>query len=314
MAQSSVVHQDSLKMSLDVPGHRMPQAEHVQWLIPPSRGYGSHSRSTSRTSWDGQLAAHQSTDYPRSPSSSYISPRQYRPRERPTSAVSLPDRAYIRPTVLTDRWSYDQQRMPSPPSRTPQYGTRPCTPISDMSGYPSAKPISTPLNSRPPSRPQSVVLDPSANSTYGYFAGKPAARVTPPWANELHAPEAPSDYPQQQQRLREPYHCLTTEELDMLAHPPPRISASTPPELHTGEPIAVAGGQGAKTRDKRSSKVLSKEIEDEDESRKPGCLGLCEIATAKRIGGKFGAWLMGTLVPVTFGLLTRCLSGALSGR
>jgi len=36
--------------------------------------------------------------------------------------------------------------------------------------------------------------------------------------------------------------------------------------------------------------------------REPGCPGLCKMAMAKRIGGKFGAWLIGTLVPVTFGL------------
>ncbi|KAK0701466.1 hypothetical protein B0T21DRAFT_378706 [Apiosordaria backusii] len=40
----------------------------------------------------------------------------------------------------------------------------------------------------------------------------------------------------------------------------------------------------------------------------PGCCGLCERGTAKMIGGKITAWVMGTLIPVTFGVITRVLS------
>ncbi|KAL2019155.1 hypothetical protein VTK56DRAFT_10027 [Thermocarpiscus australiensis] len=62
-------------------------------------------------------------------------------------------------------------------------------------------------------------------------------------------------------------------------------------------------------RRSRSSPAIITD-EDDGEKDKPSCLGLCEVATAQRMGGKFGAWLMGTLIPIASGFVTAWVAAA----
>jgi hypothetical protein len=81
----------------------------------------------------------------------------------------------------------------------------------------------------------------------------------------------------------------------------------------TAKPTAGLGAPNQETKDHRGYTAPNNSDNDEEKD-KPGCLGLCEIATARRIGGTFGAWLMGTLIPVTFGVVTGCVAAATSCR
>ncbi|KAL2265920.1 hypothetical protein VTJ83DRAFT_5272 [Remersonia thermophila] len=44
------------------------------------------------------------------------------------------------------------------------------------------------------------------------------------------------------------------------------------------------------------------------------CGGLCEFATARAVGGKFGAWLLGMAIPLTFKAVSGCLVAVLGCR
>jgi hypothetical protein len=48
--------------------------------------------------------------------------------------------------------------------------------------------------------------------------------------------------------------------------------------------------------------------EKNNEATSPGCLGVCEVSTAKRVGDRFGAWLIGTVAPIMLGLVTGCVA------
>lgn len=278
-------------------GHLPPQ-------FPP--GYETHRRSSSRLSWDGRLPG-PGTRSPSPATSPYQSPYQSphpspgtrSHRERPCSAAGLPDHALARPTVVRDRWSYDRARMPSPPPIS-----RRGTPVSDASGLPSSRPASTFIESPPSSRPQSASLDPSTGLGGTYMPSTPTLRVIPPpvgghaespvWQNR-GGPSRPGN--------RQSYHLLTPTELEMLSHPPP---TPTPPM----SPLPSPAPGSSPSTDFDGPGPETKRNDGDKETEKPGCLGLCEIATARRIGGKFGGWLMGALIPISFGLVTACVAAA----
>ena len=41
----------------------------------------------------------------------------------------------------------------------------------------------------------------------------------------------------------------------------------------------------------------------------PGCCGVCELGTAKMVGGKIAAWLTGTMLPIAFRIMRDFMSG-----
>jgi len=262
--------------------------------------YTSHIRSSSRISWDGRVAD-APADRSRSPSPA-PSPARRRDRPRPLSAISLPDHPYIGPTPLADRWSYDRERMPSsPPSLR---DSRPSTPLSGNVVFEAAfsRPASTFIESRPASRPPSVLPTESTDLSSFNTPITPTLRVVPP----ADTGSGDQRHPQREPLKRQSYHILTSEEMEMLSHPPPLhppMSASPvvspPPSLSTPN-IGNEKGQ---------SHTRPEDSKDEEKSR-PGCMGMCEISTAKRMGGLFGAWFMGMAIPLTFGLATRCLAGS----
>lgn len=285
-------------------------------------GYASHIRSTSRVSWDGRVALPDADSRTHSPSPPH-SPVRRSHRPRPLSAISVPEHSFGRPTVLTDRWSYDRERMPSP------HGSRPGTPTprSERQSFEAgfSRPASIFTESRPSSRPPSILLTDMSSSIQ--LPSTPTLRVMPP-PDPGHEGNKPG-----KKLKEEPYHLLTSEELEMLSHPPPLhppMSASpltTPPTSPWASPLASPATSPLASPVWRAPK-LSSEISrlgppkqkvpghaspgphesEEEHDKKSGCMGICEIATARRIGGTFGAWFMGMVIPVTFGLVTGCVA------
>ncbi|KAK4038845.1 hypothetical protein C8A01DRAFT_17099 [Parachaetomium inaequale] len=269
--------------------------------------YTPHVRSSSRTSWDGRV--HHDVPLPagRTPSPSPPqSPARRSNRPRPLSAISLPDHAFSRPTVLADRWSYDRERMPSSP-----HSSRPGTPVSDHEAFEIAfsRPASTFIESRPSSRPQSILLSASTDLGYSHTPSTPTLRLIPP-----------PDSDRESQRLGKPqdrqsYHLLTSEEMEMLSRPPPLhppMTASPPP---TPSPAPSPGAPTPKLTNEisRLGPPIQRgqdytQPDDGNEKDKARCMGLCEIAPARQIGGRFGAWFMGMVTPITFGLVSACVA------
>ncbi|KAK4239537.1 hypothetical protein C8A03DRAFT_14096 [Achaetomium macrosporum] len=304
--------------------------------------YASHLRESSRTSWDGGLPQPASRTPSPSPPQSPTR-RRYQPPQG-LSAVSLPDHSRrsfesLRPTVLADRWSYDRERMPSPPpprSHISRPGTP--TPLSeqdgDVSEFGFSRPASTLTASRPSSRPQSIVLDTTSTDPAGSPHNRPSSptlMVTPP-PDSSSAPEQYSDLKGDQlpQRLgRRSFHSLTTAEMEILshlppAHPPMSASSSRLPS-RSPEVVASPNSQQSGYSKELTSPAPEKQRnvrrddeggdgEEEDEMTGRGCcLGLCEIGTAQRIGGTCGAWLMGTLLPIGFGTLLKFVGHIFAG-
>ena len=256
--------------------------------------YTSHIRSSSRVSWDGRLAD-APVDRTRSPSPAR-SPARRHDRPRPLSAISLPDHSYVGPTPLADRWSYDRERMPSsPPSLQ---GSRPGTPLTGHEVFEAAfsRPASTFIESRPPSRPPSILPTALTDLSSLHTPSTPVLRLVPPPDTGTESQQRP-----EQERLkRQSYHVLTSEEMDMLSHPPPpHPPMSASPVVSQSTP---------KIGNEKAQHHSRAEDRQEEEKSRPGCMGMCEIATAKWVGGKFGAWFMGMAIPLTFGLATRCLA------
>jgi hypothetical protein len=134
----------------------------------------------------------------------------------------------------------------------------------------------------------------------------PTLRVIPP----------PTDFGgESQQQHQEPlkrqsYHLLTSEEMEMLSHPPP---AHSPMSISSSRPASPVGSKPKLTSEishlgpPRQTHHDHIHPEDEEKDR-PGCLGLCEISTARQIGATFGGWFMGVVIPVTSGLVTGCVA------
>ena len=269
---------------------------------PPSHlraGYSSHIRSASRTSWDGRVAL--SSSRTPSPSPPH-SPVRHSNRPRPFSAVSLPDHTLSRPTVLADRWSYDRERMPSP------HSSRPGTPLSEheSSGAAFSRPASTFIDSRSSSRPPFIRVDASTDLDYSRVPstptlGAPILKLIPPPVGD------PGSQQQEQKSNRQSYHLLTSEEMDRLSHPPMSASPFSPSSMTATPKLSNEVSRLGPPKQKGQGYSHAGEGEEEHGS-KPGCMGLCEIATARSIGGKFGAWFMGMVIPVTFGLVTGCVA------
>jgi hypothetical protein len=268
--------------------------------------YTAYEPSSSRVAWDGRVSVSANHTPSHSPPQSPVL-RSIRPR--PLSAISLPNHSTGRPTVLADRWSYDRERMPSPPPGS--HGSRPGTPMSEHEAFETtfSRPASTFTESRPSSRPQSILLSGPTDPSYPHTTSTPTLRVIPP----------PPDSDRGSQRLsehshRHSYHLLTSEEMEMLSRPPlaQRPMSATPLESPSPSPGSSTPNNSGepshldpKHKDERHARP-----ENNDEGMKeakPGCCGLCELSTAKLISGKFGAWFVGTAIHATFGAMVGCI-------
>ncbi|AEO55804.1 hypothetical protein MYCTH_2299998 [Thermothelomyces thermophilus ATCC 42464] len=305
-----------------------PRAHESQdpWLQQArNAGYTTHIRSASRTTWDGRapLPRSRSPSPPHAPAQSRLSNPP-----RPSSAISLPNHhaaEHGRPTVLADRWSYDRERMPPPPPapRDSRPGT-PGTPASDPDASDTgfSRPASTLIESQTPSRQQS--------GFFNFMNGSAEPNDSPP---------LPSDFDQRGQHLsphlRQSCHILTDEEMEMLARPPPPHPPMTAPSRpsspgrdrgacgsaapgHSSESTsAVAPPEPPQPREGVGRHLNRNSVNSHgsDHSRdvRPSCLGMCDIAPVRPVLGKFGAWFMGVVTPVSFGLLTGCLASTISG-
>ncbi|KAK4120978.1 hypothetical protein N657DRAFT_132251 [Parathielavia appendiculata] len=283
-----------------------------------AESYTSHIRSDSRTSWDGTTVPSR-TPSP-SPSQSPVR-RNHRPR--PLSVVTLPGHSPVRPAVIADRWSYDRERMPS----------RPPTPLhvsnDEGTGVASSpRPASTTVtDSGPSSRAESIPLSASTADRLS----SPALTLIPP---------PPPDFGESQEpkgKFRQSCHLLTSEEMEMLSHPPPPpspMSAKRPLASPSSPPSPPPPGvppaslkPNQKPVNETSSSPLGAPphqkgdqllpvhrrhmVGDLDKDR-PGCLGLCEILTAQRIGATFGGWFMGVVMPLATGFVNRCVAAVTS--
>ncbi|KAL2134700.1 hypothetical protein VTI74DRAFT_11020 [Chaetomium olivicolor] len=209
--------------------------------------------------------------------------------------------------------------MPSPPPRNRGSGagshpnsppnSRPGTPLSHSSGAPFSRPASTFIDcSRPPSRPQSIVLHGSTDLD----PSTPTLRVIPP--PDLINPWDPDQ--QQQPKENGRYHILTSEEMDMLCRPPPLRPPMVPSPLasspETKSPLKEERRHSKELSTpqplKRQSHGPRDDSDDDKGNPKPGCCGLCEVGTAKCVGGTFAAWAIGTVMPITFGVVMGCVS------
>ncbi len=254
-------------------------------------GYSSHIRSASMSSWDGRVAMPSSRTPSPSPPHSPVW-RSNRPR--PLSAASLPDHTLGRPTVLTDRWSYDRERMPSP------HSSRPGTPRSEHeSSGAISRPTSTFIESRSSSRPPFIRMETDIDCS-PVPSTPPILKISPPLVGD------PGTQQQEQKSNRQSYHLLTSEEMDLLSHPPMSTQPSAPPPM-TATP-KLSNEVSRLGPPKQKGQGHSHAGDSKEHESKLGCMGLCEIATARSIGGKFGAWFMGMVIPITFGLVTGCVA------
>lgn len=266
--------------------------------------YTSHLRSSSRTSWDGlELSRPLPIPRPRS-----ASPRPARRLGRPHSIAYLPDNHLLN----VDRWSYDRVRMPSAPSSTESPESeplpRPCSPPTTRRSPP---PSPSSFSSRPISvhfvnafgGPDDPIL-PLPSTPYhaaGTGASTPTLSVThPDGSTEPCSLMLPSPLHQAQQEQPALYSAAETEPCSNLKHDIHTAPSTNKPPSPLGE---TAEGDTAKSRTGRQRGMSVDSI-----MNTPGCCGLCERRTAKLIGGKITAWVMGTLIPVTFGVMTGILS------
>ncbi|KAK3291769.1 uncharacterized protein B0H64DRAFT_445799 [Chaetomium fimeti] len=282
--------------------------------------YTAHARSSSRTSWDGVRVPQPSS---RTPSQSPPqSPVRRSNRPRPASAISLPDHALGRPTALANRWSYDRERMPSPPP--PARGSRPGTPLDDWEALEAAfsRPASTLIESRSSTRPPSILSASAELGGHSHSASTPTLRVHPPPPGDNPQPH-PQQYPQEQQhhhpRPRQPYHLLTPQEMELLAHPPPLqppmtasphspespLPSPSPTPKHTNRQPQPQPYTTAKN-DNNNNNDTTRNGTNEKES---SCTNLCELTPARQVCGRFGAWVVGMAIPVTFAGVMGCMLG-----
>lgn len=285
--------------------------------------YANHARSSSRTSWDGVRVPLPTSHTP--PQSPPQSPRlRSSNRPRPPSVISLPDHVLGRPIALPDRWSYDRERMPSPPPAN--HGSRPGTPLSDWGALEAAfsRPASTLIESRSSSRPPSILLNGSTElGGYSHAASTPTLRLQPPPFGDNAYPQQQQEQQRQQQpsNKRQSYHLLTPEELELLAHPPPLqapMAASpqrSPPHSrpqsrsHTPLPGSPATQPQAQHRPHTATNNNDDSDSTDTNQKESRCTSLCELTPARQICGRFGAWLVGMAIPITFTAVTGCLLG-----
>lgn len=251
---------------------------------PNRESYAAHLRQTSRTSSDG-------FPFPITrPHSAIIPNRGHSPASggpsRPLSVLSLPDHThYPHPRSSLERWSYDRERMPA----------RPDTPPPTQ-------------NSRPSSR-RSELLPVQESTTDRPFSH---CRVVST-GNLLNIP--PQQYGSHPRPRAEPQ--------PQLQPPPQHFSGSTstlgitPCET---PPVLFQIVDPDSPRDKTLFQLpMSAEdeagylpgVRKEDRGRegfRPGCCGLCELGTAKVVGGRITALMTGTVLPIVFVFLRECLA------
>ncbi|KAK4185866.1 hypothetical protein QBC35DRAFT_502687 [Podospora australis] len=245
--------------------------------------YTSHLRSTSHTSWDGQDDLHHLTQPLPSPGSSRPNHRL----NRPHSVGSLPHPSSLFPTDAANRWSYDGERMPHSPSLPPL--PRPPTPGS----RPSSR-TASPARSQPPSRPRSVRFDENVHFS---------SEVSTPYQNAAGA-STPTLRVTHPDGSVDPYLvCSSQSPVEQRMTEEKQPSASTP--MISQAPIL----ENNMTEKRNSSHAKERRMSVDSVMNTPGCCGLCERGTVKAVGSKIAAWLIGTLIPVTFGLATKLLAG-----
>ncbi|KAK4196759.1 hypothetical protein QBC40DRAFT_286732 [Triangularia verruculosa] len=266
--------------------------------------YTSHLRSSSQTSWDGlDLGYSRANQRPRS-----TSPRRTRRPERPRSIACIPD-SYL---LNVDRWSYDRVRMPATSSSTqlPEFESRPSLPSSSQTTRRSPSPSISSVSSRPTSAhfvnafggPNDPILPlPSTPYATGTGASTPTLSVTHPDGSTEPFPlilPSPVHTQQQQPCVR---RAAETEPSSSVKHHT-QMAASPYDEPLTSQAEKVGGSKAdggiGRQRGMSVDSIMNT----------PGCCGLCERGTAKMIGGKITAWVVGTMIPVTFGVMTGVLS------
>ncbi|KAK4174122.1 hypothetical protein QBC36DRAFT_358264 [Triangularia setosa] len=264
--------------------------------------YTSHLRSSSQTSWDGlNLNRPRSISRPRP-----ASPRPARRLERPHSIACLSDNYLLN----VDRWSYDRVRMPFTPSSTEPPELQPSWRSSSPRTAPqSASPSSSPVSTRPISAhfvnafggPDDPTLPlPSTPYATGTGASTPTFSVTHPDGSTEPLPLVlPSPLHAQQQ-----YNTLLPA---AETEPPSPLKRDIHMTASRYEPSSSQSeiSKGSETKNKTGRQ---RGMSVDSIMNTPGCCGLCERGTAKMIGGKITAWVVGTLIPVTFGVMTGVLS------
>ncbi|KAK0668078.1 hypothetical protein QBC41DRAFT_322672 [Cercophora samala] len=267
--------------------------------------YTSHLRSSSRTSWDG-LDLNHPLSASRSRPASPISARRL---GRPHSIAYLPDSRLLN----VDRWSYDRVRMPSAPSSTQPPESGPLSrPSSPQTPRRSSSPSPSSVSSRPISvhfvnafgGPDDPILPlPSTPYATGTGASTPTLSVTHPDGSTEPFPLVLPGPLHAQQEQHAFFPAAETGHSSFLKRDDaPTTTAASEPLFPQGETARENTAKGvAVTGRQRGMSVDS--IMDT-----PGCCGLCERRTAKMIGGKITAWVVGTLMPVTFGVMTGILS------
>ncbi|KAK4160573.1 hypothetical protein QBC43DRAFT_325210 [Cladorrhinum sp. PSN259] len=249
-----------------------------------ANGYTNELRSSSRMSWDGQRP----------------SPRP-RSISRPQSCGSLIGQTLSEsPAPAQCRWSYDLVRMPHSQTRTtnqiPQSHVPPSatTPEEIQQIFPwlPSRPQSSCSNGSPqPSRPTSMVRfeddlkDQSPTTTVHHLNGRstPTLWVTPP------------DVRSEPSRWEVP-----TCELDSSDMEKPRSTTDNPLK--------------SKERKKTKTNQQAKVIKDIDEPADACCFGLCRKGKVRSVGGKVTAWLIGTILPITWGVVMGVMKGFTGGR
>jgi len=268
--------------------------DHVR---PTRESYAAHLRQSSRTSSDG-------FSFPVArPHSAIIPPRDYSPApsrpSRPLSLLSLPDHGhYPRSRKSYDRWSYDRERMP----------TRPETPPTPQ------------LNSSRPSSRRSELLPVQESTSYSYSDRPFSHRRVFSTGDLLHVPHKQQQLQQQQQYrshprprpIPQPLQLDTSESTSMSTREHEITPSETPPVFFQ---IVDPDSPRDKTLFRLPTSTEDDagylpEVRKEDQGKeevKPGCCGLCELGTAKVVGGKIAAWMTGTVLPIMFVFVRECL-------
>ncbi|KAK4463034.1 hypothetical protein QBC42DRAFT_72406 [Cladorrhinum samala] len=319
------------------PTSHLPSSLQTQW------DYTKTLRSSSRLSWDGQFPS------PPSPSTSPPPPvhdhyEQHRDRGRDRGRELSRPKSFSNFSQLSanqDRWSYDRIRLsPSgsfdsdgietpPPASSPQRqpaAHRPVTPEEVQEVLGLARGRAGRSLSPPRSRPLSA-----------YDPGQSAQRLSissellSSYPNPLASPSTPMSFSPGGSiptlRITQPpndefYPSLLLSSSSSSLPPSSSVGNRTPQgslaptrapkqQQQLQEPGEQAEPSSRRQKQKQRQKIIEEDVDEPDDAC---CFGACRRSKVQAAGGRVTGWLLGTLLPVAFGVVMGVVAKATGGR
>lgn len=278
------------------PTSHLPSTLQTQW------DYTKTLRSSSRLSWDGQFPPPSSS----SPPPSHY--EQHRDLSRPKSFSNFSE------SSSQDRWSYDRIRMPL--SSSSYIETLPLAPYPQSAAQRPITPEETQkvLGLHPPSGYSASPQSPS--STRSRPVSAQITRLSIPSDSTNPSPLTSPNTPPSS---FSPGESIPTLRITQPGNDSPESSSSVGNQTQHGSstrsPRAAAPKQQEEpvepSRQKRKPKIIQEDVDEPDDAC---CFGTCRRSKIKTAGGRVAGWLLGTLLPVAFGVVMGVVAKATGGR